>query len=201
MNFKLSTLLALVTVLTACASSTNEKGDLLSPAAQAKSVLEQQKNQPATLWYAKQFDLGIRFKAPSLRKTKEIDDIKRYYFMAQRGRFTVSLNVAAPNCKSDHGEDAHYQCLLSNILRNPHQEVKRETISKTPHKNGTSLTYISLVKMGEQQVKVINNHVIFSNNGVWGDLHASMLHPTHYEFLMMLAFSSYAEVINKKADK
>ena len=181
--------------LTSCAQSEiGIQSDEDGATAELSDVASETKRWSLNVWRIGQQDFDVTFYAPKVSINRLVDKHERYYRLERHQRFSVSLNFAKPNCAGEQNAQAHIKCLLGKIKDNPHLQIDENTISQTAHKDGKILTYISIVGKGTHKMKIINTHVVFERSGRWGDFHASILQPTHREFLTMLKFPSLVSI-------
>ncbi|MGB1296988.1 MAG: hypothetical protein ACPG8A_01875 [Psychrobium sp.] len=160
-----------------------------------KKRLEAQSKLPLHQWVASSFKSGVSFRAPTLINPKLVENQTRFYRKASIGKMQVSFNFGNAMCKGDYTSQQHANCVLNKVRKRGAIKVVENTVSITPHNDGVTLTYVGLLTIQSQKVRVINTHLLFEKDKRWGDLHASLLHPNQLEFLQMLKFTSFAQVI------
>ncbi|MGB0833122.1 MAG: hypothetical protein ACPGR2_01225 [Psychrobium sp.] len=160
-----------------------------------KERLEAQSTLPLHQWVASSFNSGVSFRAPTLISPKQVENQTRFYRKGSIGKMQVSFNLGHATCKGDYTSQQHANCVLDKVRKRGAIKVVENTVSITPHNDGVTLTYVGLMTIQSQKVRVINTHLLFEKDKLWGDLHASLLHPNQLEFLQMLKFTSFAKVI------
>lgn len=187
-------------LLAGCAKSDSGlQGNLDKTREIVKEEQSKSNTWPIKVWNIPTRKFTVTFYAPSLREERLIEREDRYYRLARHQRLTVSLNFAKPNCIGNHSAQMHIKCLLAKIRHNPHVTIDENTVSQLAHKDGQVLTYMSLIGSDNQQIKIINTHLVFERDNQWGDFHASMLEPNHREFLTMLKFSNWVSLTEKNS--
>ncbi|MCG7529770.1 hypothetical protein MHM98_00100 [Psychrobium sp. MM17-31] len=161
-----------------------------------KERLEAQSTLPLHQWVASSINSGVSFRAPTLINPRQVESQTRFYRKGSIGKMQVSFNLGHAMCKGDYTSQHHANCVLDKVRKRGVIKVVENTVSITPHNDGVTLTYVGLMTIQSQKVRVINTHLLFEKDKRWGDLHASLLHPNQLEFLQMLKFTSFAKVIN-----
>lgn len=191
MTFKILQIATVSILLSGCAHDySTHKNNAASTVDEQRQAVTKPTGWTPTVWNIPLGNVDVKFHAPALLNEKVIDQNERYYRLARYQRFTVSLNFAAPNCTGSFSSQSHMDCLIKKIKRNPYTQIDEKTISQIAHKDGRILTYVSIVGAGQHRMKVINTHLVFEQDGRWGDFYASLLQPNHGEFLHMLSFAS-----------
>lgn len=143
---------------------------------------------PGQGWY-------VKFDAPKVENSKESNSENRYYLLGSSGRFALSLTVETPTCSGEPTADDNLQCMLGKIHRIPGFVKETMVLSKKP--NANILSYIVYVPLSGSYVKSVHTHVIFANNGKWGDLHISTIKPTPEELTPHLTLGDHFEYASK----
>lgn len=201
MSVKLIITIFFATLLTACASterSEQQEKDKIAFAKTFEAMEQQEKAQQEITITSDTFDISVAFKSLPLEQIKKIDTQDRFYFLGVRDKLNISLNIDEPHCAVSDTDNDHFKCIMPKIKSNPHIKVVEQTISTVKRNGGLSLTYVAFVLAGDKKIKTIHSHFLFSKDGKWGDLQASVLQPSHAEFLMMIKFPTHVKLINKK---
>jgi len=136
----------------------------------------------------KDFNLNVTFNALPTKKVIETSTPEKYYYLGNSERFNLSLTLQKPICKGEVTVENNLNCILPKIENNP--GFLKKTFIKKKIPKGIQITYITFVPSGKKHIKVMNSHVLFSHEGNWGDLHASVIKPTQAEMLMLIKLGS-----------
>lgn len=194
MSVKLIITIFFATLLTACVSTEGSEQQKIAFAKTVEAMEQQVKAQQEITITSDTFNISVGFKSLPLAQIKKIDTQDRFYFLGVRDKLNISLNIDDPHCAVPDTDDDHFKCIMPKIKSNPHIKVVEHTISTVKRHGGLSLTYVAFLLAGDKKIKTIHSHFLFSKNGKWGDLHSSVLHPTHAEFLNVIKFPTQVKL-------
>lgn len=131
-----------------------------------------------------ELNLSVRFDAIPANVVEETNTPSRYYYIANAGRYNISLTVEDPLCDKGMTVEDSFKCIVPKIESTP--GFVKETFSSEIINKGIKMSYISYGPVDKKLVKILNTHILFSDNGKWADLHASVILPTQQEMLMLI---------------
>lgn len=117
----------------------------------------------------------IRFDAPKLAKLAPRPGIVQSVFFGRADRFQLSFFVEPPRCLGGDSNQNIYACFAQALRQNPY--VLWDTERANTVSNGVYVTYISRIEREGRVGTSVNINLLFSRNGKWADVHASIASP------------------------
>jgi hypothetical protein len=138
----------------------------------------------------------IRFDAPATTRTAEDSTPARYHYAGNAGRFDLSLYLEEPTCPGGATLEDHVRCFSSRIDKVPN--LVKQSIRANAIPRGFQVSYLVYAPVDGAMVKMLHTHLLFADQGKWGDLHASVIKPTPEEIAMLLGLGDkFAYVANR----
>ena len=123
---------------------------------------------------------SIRLQAPAMQEINQPDEPPSHVYTGNAGRFNLSLYVEKPDCDGGDSRENLAQCFVKKVQRNPY--IVKGTLANNPAAGGVLITYLMEVPVHGQKIRAFNSHYVFAHNGMWGDLHISVVKATDEDF-------------------
>jgi hypothetical protein len=136
----------------------------------------------------------VSFDAPELTKVGEQDRPGQYVYVANSGRFNLSLYVEAPSCSGGSRHEDYYNCFWPKSSRNP--MIVQSSVRATEGPRYYKVVYDVQAPFEGRTITQRNVNFLIAYRGKWTDLHVSVIEPTSDDLARLEAFEAsldYAE--------
>jgi hypothetical protein len=142
----------------------------------------------------------LSFDAPALTVMGEENRPGQYVYVANSGKFNLSLYVEDPSCSGGKSHKAFYKCFWPKSSRNP--MIVQASVVATEGPKYYKIAYDIEAPLEGRTVKAKNINFLISFRGKWTDLHISVVEPTEEDFAILDAFEkslNYSETTTAEA--
>lgn len=131
-------------------------------------------------------DLGweVHFDAPPTEKIEERSTASAYHYAGNAGKFNLSLFLERPQCSGDASNKSQVACFLGLIEKSP--GLVKQTIRFNDVAQGTQVSYLVRLNVNGKPITMLHTHILFADQGIWGDLHGSVIGPDKDDVAMLI---------------